>query len=372
MILNKVTDILLTQNKITYSDLFSILESINNYNVHYSDIYMQLSYYERLVMENNIIKYNNYNIDNGVGIRVISNNKTGFAYTNQININTLQKSILLARDITNKYGNFKVHTLNKQNIDNNIYFCNNPLNSLSMHDKVSLLHNINHIARNMDNRVKEVIITLSSSCEYILVTTSDGILTADIRPLVNLLINIRVEQDNKIEWGSASISKRMDYKHLIDKNVNIHDLVHHAIKIALINLSAIPAPAGTMPVVLGSGWPGVLLHEAVGHGLESDFNRHGSSVFSNKLNTLVISELCTIIDDGTLKDSRGSLIIDDEGTPSQYNILIKDGYLVKYMQDKLNAKLMGLDPTGNGRRESYAHLPIPRMTNTYMLAGNTD
>ncbi|MCV2500192.1 MAG: metallopeptidase TldD-related protein, partial [Candidatus Lightella neohaematopini] len=144
------------------------------------------------------------------------------------------------------------------------------------------------------------------------------------------------------------------------------------LKIALINLSAIPAPAGTMPVVLGSGWPGVLLHEAVGHGLESDFNRQGSSVFSNKLNTLVISELCTIVDDGTLKDSRGSLMIDDEGTPSQYNILIKNGYLVKYMQDKLNAKLMGLHPTGNGRRESYAHLPIPRMTNTYMLPGNTN
>ncbi|MCV2524668.1 MAG: metalloprotease TldD, partial [Candidatus Lightella neohaematopini] len=309
-------------------------------------------------------------VDNGVGIRVIHNNKTGFAYANQINNDTLQKSIILARDITNQYGNFKVKILTPQNIQQNIYSHNNPLNSLNMDDKISLLYNINHTARNMDRRVKEVIVTLSSSYEYILVATSDGILTVDIRPLVNLSINIQVEQDNKIEWGSSSSSKRTDYKCFFEKDICVHDLVYNALKIALVNLSAIPAPAGTMPVVLGSGWPGVLLHEAVGHGLESDFNRQGSSVFSNKLNTLVISELCTIVDDGTLQDSRGSLRIDDEGTPSQYNVLIKNGYLVKYMQDKLNAKLMGLQPTGNGRRESYAHLPIPRMTNTYMLPGN--
>ncbi|MCV2518459.1 MAG: metalloprotease TldD [Candidatus Lightella neohaematopini] len=372
MILDKVTDILLTQNKITHSDLFSVLGYVNNYNIYYSDIYMQLSYYEQLVMENNIIKHNNYSVDNGVGIRVIRNNSTGFAYANQINNNTLQKSIVLARDITNQYGTFKVKILTPQDVQHNIYSHNNPLNSLSMDDKVSLLHSINHTARSMDRRVKEVIVTLSSSYEYILVATSDGILTADIRPLVNLLISIQVEQDNKIEWGSSSSSKRVDYKYFLEENICMRDLIHNALKIALVNLSAIPAPAGTMPVVLGSGWPGVLLHEAVGHGLESDFNRQGSSVFSNKLNKLVISELCTIVDDGTLKDSRGSLVIDDEGTPSQYNILIKNGYLVKYMQDKLNAKLMGLNPTGNGRRESYAHLPIPRMTNTYMLPGNVN
>ncbi|MCV2526062.1 MAG: metalloprotease TldD [Candidatus Lightella neohaematopini] len=370
MILDKVTDILLTQNKITHSDLFSALASVNNYNIHYSDIYIQLSYYERLVMENNIIKHSNYSIDNGIGIRVIRNNKTGFAYANQINNNILQKSIILARDITDQHGTFKVKILTPQNIQHNIYSHNNPLNSLNMDDKISLLHDINHTARNMDRRVKEVIIALSSSYEYILIATSDGILTADIRPLVNLSINIQVEQDNKIEWGSNSNSKRTDYKYFLGKNICMHDLIYNALKIALVNLSAIPAPAGTMPVVLGSGWPGVLLHEAVGHGLESDFNRQGSSVFSNKLNTLVISKLCTIVDDGTLKDSRGSLIIDDEGTPSQYNVLIKNGFLIKYMQDKLNAKLMGLHPTGNARRESYAHLPIPRMTNTYMLPGN--
>ncbi|MCV2525312.1 MAG: metalloprotease TldD [Candidatus Lightella neohaematopini] len=370
MILDKVTDVLLTQNKITHSDLFSALASVNNYNIHYSDIYIQLSYYERLVMENNIIKHSNYSIDNGIGIRVIRNNKTGFAYANQINNNILQKSIILARDITDQYGNFKVKILTPQNIQHNIYSHDNPLSSLNMDDKILLLHDINHTARNMDRRVKEVIIALSSSYEYILIATSDGILTADIRPLVNLSINIQVEQDNKIEWGSNSNSKRTDYKYFLGKNICMHDLIYNALKIALVNLSAVPAPAGTMPVVLGSGWPGVLLHEAVGHGLESDFNRQGSSVFSNKLNTLVVSKLCTIVDDGTLKDSRGSLIIDDEGTPSQYNVLIKNGYLIKYMQDKLNAKLMGLHPTGNARRESYAHLPIPRMTNTYMLPGN--
>ncbi|MCV2531441.1 MAG: metalloprotease TldD, partial [Candidatus Lightella neohaematopini] len=265
MILNKVTDILLVQNKITHDDLFSILEFTNNYNVHYSDIYIQLSYYERLVMENNIIKYSNYNIDNGVGVRVIRNNKTGFAYANQINTHTLQKSIILARDITNKSGIFKVKTLIPQNIKHNIYsHDNNPLSSLSMDDKVSLLHNINHTARNMDHRVKEVIITLSSSYEYILIVTSDGILTADIRPLVNLSINIQVEQNNKIEWGAISSSKRTDYKYFVNNNVFINNLIHDALKIALVNLSAVPAPAGTMPVVLGAGWPGVLLHEAVG------------------------------------------------------------------------------------------------------------
>ncbi|MCV2500155.1 MAG: metalloprotease TldD, partial [Candidatus Lightella neohaematopini] len=245
MILDKVIDILLTQNNITSNDLFSALEFVNNYNIHYSDIYIQLSYYEQLVMENNIIKHSNYSVDNGVGIRVIRNNKTGFAYANQISNNTLHKSIISARDITNQCGTFKIKVLTPQNIQHNIYSHDNPLNSFNIDDKISLLYSINHTARNMDRRVKEVIITLSSSYEYILIATSDGILTADIRPLVNLSINIQVEQDNKIEWGSNSSSKRTDYKYFFEKNINMHDLIYNALKIALINLSAIPAPAGT-------------------------------------------------------------------------------------------------------------------------------
>lgn len=255
-----------------------------------------------------------------------------------------------------------------------LYTSLDPLQSMSREEKLDILRRVDKVARAADKRVQEVTASLTGVYELILVAATDGTLAADVRPLVRLSVSVQVEDDGKRERGASGGGGRFGYDYFLaslDGEVRADAWAKEAVRMALVNLSAVAAPAGALPVVLGAGWPGVLLHEAVGHGLEGDFNRRGTSVFSGHMGELVASELCTIVDDGTMADRRGSVAIDDEGTPGQYNVLIENGILKGYMQDKLNARLMGVAPTGNGRRESYAHLPMPRMTNTYMLPGKS-
>lgn len=305
--------------------------------------------------------------------RAISGEKTGFAYADQISLLALEQSAQAARTIVRDSGDGKVQTLGAVE-HSPLYTSVDPLQSMSREEKLDILRRVDKVAREADKRVQEVTASLSGVYELILVAATDGTLAADVRPLVRLSVSVLVEEDGKRERGASGGGGRFGYEFFLadlDGEVRADAWAKEAVRMALVNLSAVAAPAGTMPVVLGAGWPGVLLHEAVGHGLEGDFNRRGTSVFSGQVGELVASELCTVVDDGTMVDRRGSVAIDDEGTPGQYNVLIENGILKGYMQDKLNARLMGMTPTGNGRRESYAHLPMPRMTNTYMLPGKS-
>ncbi|EKN3955972.1 metalloprotease TldD [Yersinia enterocolitica] len=373
MSLSFVSEQLLAANKLNHQDLFSVLGQLAERRLDYADLYFQSSYHEAWVLEDSIIKDGSYNIDQGVGVRAVSGEKTGFAYADQITLNALQQSAHAARSIVRDIGNGKVHTLGEIR-HQALYPLLDPLQSLSREDKIALLHRVDKVARAADKRVQEVSASLTGVYEQILVAATDGTLAADVRPLVRLSVSVLVEENGKRERGASGGGGRFGYDYFletVDGEVRADNFANEAVRMALVNLSAIAAPAGAMPVVLGAGWPGVLLHEAVGHGLEGDFNRRGSSVFSGQMGKLVASELCTVVDDGTMQGRRGSLAIDDEGVPGQYNVLIENGILKGYMQDKLNARLMGVAPTGNGRRESYAHLPMPRMTNTYMLAGKS-
>ncbi|CNJ08065.1 metalloprotease TldD [Yersinia mollaretii] len=373
MSLSFVSEQLLAANKLNHQDLFSVLGQLAERRLDYADLYFQSSYHEAWVLEDSIIKDGSYNIDQGVGVRAVSGEKTGFAYADQITLNALQQSAHAARSIVRESGNGKVHTLGEVPYQA-LYPLLDPLQSLSREDKIALLHRVDKVARAADKRVQEVSASLTGIYEQVLVAATDGTLAADVRPLVRLSVSVLVEENGKRERGASGGGGRFGYDYFlerVDGEVRADNFANEAVRMALVNLSAIAAPAGAMPVVLGAGWPGVLLHEAVGHGLEGDFNRRGSSVFSGQMGKLVASELCTVVDDGTMQGRRGSLAIDDEGVPGQYNVLIENGILKGYMQDKLNARLMGVAPTGNGRRESYAHLPMPRMTNTYMLAGKS-
>ena len=306
-------------------------------------------------------------------MRAISGEKTGFAYADQISLLALEQSAQAARTIVRDSGDGKVQTLGAVE-HSPLYTSVDPLQSMSREEKLDILRRVDKVAREADKRVQEVTASLSGVYELILVAATDGTLAADVRPLVRLSVSVLVEEDGKRERGASGGGGRFGYEFFLadlDGEVRADAWAKEAVRMAPVNLSAVAAPAGTMPVVLGAGWPGVLLHEAVGHGLEGDFNRRGTSVFSGQVGELVASELCTVVDDGTMVDRRGSVAIDDEGTPGQYNVLIENGILKGYMQDKLNARLMGMTPTGNGRRESYAHLPMPRMTNTYMLPGKS-
>lgn len=373
MKLNLVSEHLLTENTITHQDLSRVLSQLSERRLDYGDLYFQSSYHESWGLEDRIIKEGSWHIDQGVGIRAISGEKTGFAYADQLTLKALEQSATAARSIVQEQGDGKTRTFAAIQQPAR-YPVINPLDSLSREDKIALLHRVDSVARAADKRVQEVSVHLSGIHEQILVAATDGTLAADIRPLVRLSISVQVEENGKREHGSCGGGARTGYEFfLLDEHgdVRCDGWAKEAVRMALVNLSAIAAPAGMLPVVLGAGWPGVLLHEAVGHGLEGDFNRRGTSMFSGQMGQLVASELCTVVDDGTLDGLRGSLSIDDEGVPGQYNVLIEKGILKGFIQDKLNARLMGLAPTGNGRRESYAHLPMPRMTNTYMLAGQS-
>ncbi|MDU2300195.1 MAG: metalloprotease TldD [Haemophilus parainfluenzae] len=373
--LKQVSDTLLAPSNLSHQSLLNIFDVMSHRHIDYADLYFQLSQDESWVLEDSIIKEGGFHIDRGVGVRAVSGEKTGFAYSDQINLASLQQCVEAVKGIAQiKEGNLiSPQAFNAVNAVQR-YAAINPLESLSKEKKIELLHLVDRTARAEDPRVTHVSVALSSIYEEVLVVATDGTLAADIRPLVRLSISVLVEEDGKRERGSCGSGGRFGldwFFEVVNGDIRAVNFAKEAVRQALVNLSAVAAPAGLMPVVLGAGWPGVLLHEAVGHGLEGDFNRKESSLFTGKIGELVTSPLCTIVDDGTLQNRRGSLTIDDEGVPSQCNVLIKDGILQGYMQDKLNARLMGVKPTGNGRRESYAHLPMPRMTNTYMLAGQS-
>lgn len=373
MSFSTVSNHLLTAHDLDEQDLFSVLTQLADRHIDYGDLYFQSSFHEAWVLEDKIIKNGSYNIDQGVGIRAVSGEKTGFAYADQISLTALQQSASAARSIVREQGNGKVQSLHRVN-NTALYAALDPLRAMPREEKIALLHRLDRVARAEDPRVQEVNASLTGVYEEVLVAATDGTLATDIRPLVRLSVSVLVEEDGKREHGGSGGGGRFGYEYFLgteDGEIRADHFAREAVRMALVNLSVVAAPAGSMPVVLGAGWPGVLLHEAVGHGLEGDFNRRGASVFSGKIGQQVTSSLCTIVDDGTIGDRRGSLAIDDEGVPGQYNVLIENGILKGYMQDKLNARLMGVDPTGNGRRESYAHLPMPRMTNTYMLAGES-
>lgn len=371
MSIDRIEEALLAPAGLTEQDIADTLASIATRQIDYADIYFQSSWHESLVLEDSIIKDGSFNIDRGVGVRAITGEKTGFAYSDQIQLDSLKQSAIAARGIAQQGQNGSVQAFKRS--DNQAYYqAVNPLESWQKEQKTKLLKELDAYIRTKEPLIQEVSISLNGVHESMLVAATDGTFAGDIRPLVRLSISVLAQRGERRERGSAGGGGRVGYDFFLDDlegQQRAYHFADEAIRQAMINLEADAAPAGTMPVVLGNGWPGVLLHEAVGHGLEGDFNRKESSVFSGKIGDQVTSSLCTIVDDGTMAHRRGSLNVDDEGVNGQYNTLIEGGVLKGYMQDKLNARLMGVNPTGNARRESYAHLPMPRMTNTYMLPG---
>ena len=352
-------------------DLANTLDRIIVHDIDYADLYFEFSQAESWTMEEGIIREGGHSIDQGVGVRAVHEDKSGFAYADEILLPALTDAATAARAIARSGGGQKAQTWKNRNVVP-LYPALNPLDSATAQDKIELLKRVDAQARRKDPRVKQVIAGLSGSCATVLVASSDGVIASDIRPLVRLNVTVIVEEGGRREKGGAGGGGRCGYDYLLDNDEVAAGYIDEAVSQALLALEAAPAPAGAMTVVLGPGWPGILLHEAVGHGLEGDFNRKGASAFSGRLGQRVASELVTVVDDGTLANRRGSLTVDDEGTPAESTTLIEQGVLKNYMQDKLNARLMGMRPTGNGRRESYACLPMPRMTNTYMLNGPHD
>ncbi len=338
--------------------------------IDYADLYFQVSRHESWTLEDSIIREGSFSHDQGVGVRAVSGEKTGFAYSDELILPALESAATAARAIA-RQGASRALPAWQRGAAEPLYPIADPTQSITDDEKTRLLTELEEKTRALDPRIEQVILSLSSSQDLVLVAASDGTLAADIRPLVRLNVSVILEHEGRREQGYAGGGARADLRYFLDSDL-AEGYAREAVRQAIVQLDAVPAPAGTMPVVLGPGWPGVLLHEAVGHGLEGDFNRKGTSAFSGRVGESVASSLCTIVDDGTMPNRRGSLAVDDEGTPGQYNVLVEDGVLRGYMQDKLNARLMGVAPTGNGRRESFAHVPMPRMTNTYMLAGPHD
>ena len=375
MIVTQVSERLLNPNNLSHQDISHLLDMLSSRQIDFGDLYFLSGYYESWVLEDSIIKNASFHRDQGVGVRAVVGEKTGFAYTDQLSLNRLEQSVLAANSITKQQTPIVVTPFKTSKMVP-MYASINPINSFSQEQKIALLRQVDQLARSIDKNVIEVSASLTGSYEDILIAGTDGTLCADIRPLVRLSVSVIVEKDGKRERGGSGGGGRFGYEYFLNINPKTSEsfadsYTREAVRLALVSLSAKAAPAGTMPVILGAGWPGVLLHEAVGHGLEGDFNRKNSSVFSGKIGEKVTSELCTIVDDGTIENRRGSLSIDDEGTVSQKTVLIENGILKGYMFDKTNAKLMNTHSTGNGRREGYACLPMPRMTNTYMLAGKS-
>ncbi|TAM46563.1 MAG: metalloprotease TldD [Gammaproteobacteria bacterium] len=336
-----------------------------------ADVYFQYSRHEAWSLEEGIVKSGSHNIEAGVGVRAVAGEKQGFAYSDDIVLPALLDAATAARAIAHEGGAARTPVRFENVAGHALYAPADPLASLADDAKVKLLEIVEREARAQDPRVKQVMASLAAVHETVLIARADGRLAADVRPLVRLNVTVIVEADGRRETGTAGGGGRQSYPYLIENDL-ARAYAREAVRQALVNLDAVEAPAGTMPVVLGPGWPGILLHEAIGHGLEGDFNRKGTSAFAGRVGQQVAAKGVTVVDDGTLAGRRGSLNVDDEGTPTQCTVLIEDGILKGYMQDLLNARLMGVAPTGNGRRESYAHLPMPRMTNTYMLAGSHD
>jgi len=365
-----VTERLLTPGGLGLDDLPGLLGELAGPGIDAADLYFQDQVSESWVLEDGIVKEGGFHLEQGVGVRALSGDKTGFAYSNAIGTQALRQAAQAARSIARSGQQRRVEVLSKAAFAP-LYARANPLDGMSRADKVELLKRVDLATRALDPRITQVTVSLAGVWEHILVAALDGSLASDIRPLVRFNVSVIVEQNGRRERGGHGGGGRTGYDFFLQED-RAMGYAREALRQALVNLEALPAPAGTLPVVLGPGWSGVLLHEAVGHGLEGDFNRKGSSAYSGRIGERVASSLCTIVDDGTLANRRGSLSVDDEGTPTQCTTLIENGVLKGYMQDKLNARLMGVAPTGNGRRESYAHLPMPRMTNTYMLAGQSE
>jgi TldD protein len=356
---------------LTENDLDRALGALMGPGIDGGDLYFQLTRHESWSLEDGIVKEGSFNIEQGVGVRAISGDKTGFAYSDDIGMTTLLEASAAARAIARQAASGQVAVRRSQD-GHQLYAPLDPLATLNEQAKIDLLHRVDAEARRQDPRVSQVMVSLNGVHEVILVANTDGTLAADVRPLVRMSINVIVEgSDGRREQASGGGGGRVGYGFFLDEDRAL-GYAREAVRQALVNLEAVDAPAGTLTVVLGPGWPGVLLHEAVGHGLEGDFNRKGTSAFSGRIGQQVAAEGVTVVDDGTLEGRRGSLNVDDEGTPTQCTTLIENGVLRGFMQDRLNARLMGVAATGNGRRESYAHLPMPRMTNTYMLPGEHD
>jgi TldD protein len=352
-------------------DLQRALASIFEHRADYADLYFQYTRNESFSLEEGIVKSGSFDIGQGVGVRAVAGDRTAFAYSDDISLESLNEAAVTARAIARQgSGRVRVAPRVAPRRQAALYGTSDPVASLPAAEKVRLLETVERMARARDVRVKQVMANIGAEYDVILVARSDGLLAADVRPLVQLSVTVIVEENGRREQGYSGGGGRHDLAFFTEERLAEH--AHKAVDQALVNLDAKPAPAGVMPVVLGPGWPGILLHEAVGHGLEGDFNRKGSSAFAGRVGERVASRGVTVIDDGTLPDRRGSLNIDDEGNPTQRTVLIEDGMLLGYIQDSLNARLMKVAPTGNGRRESFAHLPMPRMTNTYMLAGKDD
>ena len=368
--LDEATAILLAPGGLDLSALDAGLGHAMGPGIDYADLYFQRSWHEGWVLEDGEVKEASYNIDGGVGVRALAGEKTGFAYSNQITADALAETGRTAAGIVRRGERLAVAP-GVAMTSHARYAGIDPLTGLSAEDKIAMLKLADRVARAADPSVAQVSASLTGVHEVVLVRASDGTLAADIRPLVRFNVSVIAVRNGRRERGSAGGGGRFAMQRLRDDNV-AEQYAKEAVRQALVNLDAVDAPAGQMPVVLGAGWPGILLHEAVGHGLEGDFNRKGSSAFAGRMGQQVAARGVTVVDDATLPDRRGSLSVDDEGTPGQSTTLIEDGMLTGYMQDKLNARLMGMAPTGNARRESFAHLPMPRMTNTYLRAGNDD
>ncbi len=368
--LAQAESLLLAPFSLGEGDLTRTFGQILTHQVDYADLYFQYSRSEAWSLDEGIVKSGSFNIDQGVGVRAISGEKTAFAYSDDISARALGDAATAVRAIAAAGQSGKLPALKHGAAARQLYAPHDPIASLPAEAKVKLLERLEGFARALDPRVLQVMASLAGEYEVILVAGSDGRLAADIRPLVRCSISVIVEENGKREQGGAGGGGRFDFDYFTDEVLQRY--AREAVHQAITNLGAEPAPAGQMTVVLGSGWPGILLHEAVGHGLEGDFNRKGSSAFSGRVGQRVAAKGVTVIDDGTIADRRGSLNIDDEGNTTQRTVLIEDGILKGYMQDSLNARLIGVAPTGNGRRESFAHLPLPRMTNTMMLAGEHD
>src|SRR5687768_12257035 len=360
-------DILLAPYALDAGRLDTVFGQILAHRVDYADLYFQYTRSESWSLEEGIVKSGSFNIDQGVGVRAVTGEKTAFAYSDDISLPALQSAAEATRAIARVGQSGGVRVV-KRGPGRNLYKPQDPLASLKDQDKVSLLERLERYARSLDSRVTQVMAWLASEYEVVMVARSDGLLAADVRPLVRLSVQVIVEENGKREQGSSGGGGRFDYAYFTD--AVLQDYAQKAVHQAMVNLDARPAPAGPMTVVLGPGWPGVLLHEAIGHGLEGDFNRKGTSAFSGRIGERVAAPGVTVVDNGTIARRRGSLNVDDEGHPTQRNVLIENGVLKTYMQDSLNARLMKVPATGNGRRESYAHIPMPRMTNTYMLNGD--
>ena len=362
-----VEQTILAPAELTENHLNKTLSELMGRSIDMGELYFQLSAHESWLLEDGLVKEGSRSLDQGVGVRAISGEKTGFAYSDEIQLNALKLASQSAKAIATSGQAGQVQAWNRLQSPT-LYAAINPLHDISDQEKVKLLEAADAEARRLDPRIKQVFVSVAAVQDVILVANSDGTLASDVRPLVRMNVTVIAEQNGRREQASFGGGGRYGYSYFINNDLAV-TYAKEAVREVLVNLEAEDAPAGEMTVVLGPGWPGILLHEAIGHGLEGDFNRKGSSAFSGCIGERVASPLCTVVDDGTIMDRRGSLTIDDEGTQSQCTVLIENGILKSYMQDKLNARLMGVQSTGNGRRESYSQLPMPRMTNTYLRQG---